>query len=1185
MTRRRDLRLETLENRRLLAGDCLIPNSADMESPAAVPVADVDSFAAGEPLVERPVMSEVEADFIVPDGALLSDPFVNLEFIHGSDFVQQQGDQVFVLDQSSWNNDSSRLLVYTQMETGELELQSETDLSFRAERMLLVGDRAIMMRTVWNEMPPPIIHLGGSEPLENPNQTDFRDVLPDSGGSEGFAAEFGPLPALWLHPNQQTDIEVIHFGESISSSRGTVDGHVVQTDVHGDQLALVAEIEPIYGIQGWPTIWPGPSTKQIHWFDLSGSSVEPIATQSVEGWSLVKLIEGDALVASRERPTIDWIPPGNLDQFLVPEVTVIDDGRNGDGSSADGNGDDDQETPSPEAILTRYSIRDGEVVQVGQLDLGGGAMPSVHVSEDGLTAFTMAVSYSRSQPELTIHLLDLSESSPRIFETIEQTHFRGNLLGANSEYIVLQNDNDNSIYIINADQSTDQVAADRVQAVPLDDELIWVSSLTGATEIDPSSDTLSLKATRIPSVDEPPTIADDEHLSRRSEPFDQLIGLPWEPVLHERVILTLSLSQAQITSEGLVPDQYDPFLLDPWYEIDSDTERFGYLARRAPEVPQDDDSETEEDGVNDDGTAENDSNDDNIGTDGMIRDRDETVEPLTPYEPEPYYGLGSVGMVFGRFNDDGLFVQEGFIPLQQAREINVDTERLLVRTHDSLIQYDWDSPTDPITTELPNREPAISAVDDSYEVWDDGQPYLLDVLANDHHRDHWFIHRPSPLQIVELVDAPDGVEIVNGQFVRVSADLMASSDSITFSYVISNGSETASANVNITIEHVTQEDIDQVVDAVRVQAATDLGLNLDEVTVGAVRQVRDSIERHRETPVVVSDVADDPNATVPSGFLVADDSPQLRVELGFPGGRALYGASMSGSIFQISVRREESTDPIIAMSVRAVDSAGVVIEQVEVGQEFTIEVLAEDLRSGGGGVYSAYFDMLLRGEGIELTGDHETGDGFQSIADGELRAHEVDEFGAVSVFASPPGRAGNLVVYRFQALATSAGPQSVSLNAPDHHTSENTVYGRDTLVHSDRIEFGNLVLTVSDVSESAAADVNGSGDVSALDALMVINFLSEYGSGQLSELASVMRTADAMGEANLSPNAMDDAITSMERLDVNQSGSITALDALVIINRLNRPSTEGEPVTTLAPLSADTISHHDDDDERRGQLF
>ncbi|MFG0253505.1 MAG: NF038122 family metalloprotease [Rhodopirellula sp. JB053] len=79
------------------------------------------------------------------------------------------------------------------------------------------------------------------------------------------------------------------------------------------------------------------------------------------------------------------------------------------------------------------------------------------------------------------------------------------------------------------------------------------------------------------------------------------------------------------------------------------------------------------------------------------------------------------------------------------------------------------------------------------------------------------------------------------------------------------------------------------------------------------------------------------------------------------------------------------------------------------------------------------------------------------------------------------------------------------------------------------------------------ADVNGDQSISALDALLTINYLN--------------RRASATTQEGLSVEA--------QQLDVSGDGSVTAVDALIIINLLNESDASGEPIRV--PISDHSI--------------
>lgn len=70
-------------------------------------------------------------------------------------------------------------------------------------------------------------------------------------------------------------------------------------------------------------------------------------------------------------------------------------------------------------------------------------------------------------------------------------------------------------------------------------------------------------------------------------------------------------------------------------------------------------------------------------------------------------------------------------------------------------------------------------------------------------------------------------------------------------------------------------------------------------------------------------------------------------------------------------------------------------------------------------------------------------------------------------------------------------------------------------------------------NKTMPADVNGDGEVSPIDALRVINFINRHG------------TISGLSASDV------DALFAGNMLDTNNDGNITAVDALLVINHLN----------------------------------
>ena len=92
-------------------------------------------------------------------------------------------------------------------------------------------------------------------------------------------------------------------------------------------------------------------------------------------------------------------------------------------------------------------------------------------------------------------------------------------------------------------------------------------------------------------------------------------------------------------------------------------------------------------------------------------------------------------------------------------------------------------------------------------------------------------------------------------------------------------------------------------------------------------------------------------------------------------------------------------------------------------------------------------------------------------------------------------------------------------------------------------------------------DVNGDGSVSAIDALLVINNVGNATGATTQEFAS----------------------SFLDSTDVNGDGFVSSLDALRIINSLNTPAAQPPE---LSPLSVDSFFADDEQDESEiGLLF
>ncbi|MBX3421834.1 MAG: hypothetical protein KF752_09805 [Pirellulaceae bacterium] len=148
----------------------------------------------------------------------------------------------------------------------------------------------------------------------------------------------------------------------------------------------------------------------------------------------------------------------------------------------------------------------------------------------------------------------------------------------------------------------------------------------------------------------------------------------------------------------------------------------------------------------------------------------------------------------------------------------------------------------------------------------------------------------------------------------------------------------------------------------------------------------------------------------------------------------------------------------------------------------------------------------------------------------------IDEVSAVT--DGSLGNADDELFVRIPLRATAVGTLNVSTNPADilpaHEVSLN---GLDSPISQQQITYGSTQLEIQPSNKwhnkRLQEDVNGDGQVSPIDALRIINFINRHGS------RSVLSAPDV------------DAFFDGGLLDVNNDDSITALDVLLVINRLN----------------------------------
>ena len=250
------------------------------------------------------------------------------------------------------------------------------------------------------------------------------------------------------------------------------------------------------------------------------------------------------------------------------------------------------------------------------------------------------------------------------------------------------------------------------------------------------------------------------------------------------------------------------------------------------------------------------------------------------------------------------------------------------------------------------------------------------------------------------------------------------------------------------------------------------------------------------------------------------------------------------------------------------DGSGTEISSVNVGERFGIEIRAEDLRMFTPTfVFAGFLDVLYDSDRItpadtrpsdnfdfdvDFHGDYSTGAAVGTAATPGI----IDEFGTLFSQASIPAsqypslNPGLIATIYFNAVG--AGLANVIGSPADASPFQDTLlFDEDDPIHRSLLKFETFEFVIGsgapNQNSSLNLDVNDDGFVSPIDALLVINEMNRSSMDMEGE-----QTSDGKGKRYYT--------------DVNGDNRTTALDALKVINYLQRSSStqgSGEQISLL----------------------
>lgn len=239
--------------------------------------------------------------------------------------------------------------------------------------------------------------------------------------------------------------------------------------------------------------------------------------------------------------------------------------------------------------------------------------------------------------------------------------------------------------------------------------------------------------------------------------------------------------------------------------------------------------------------------------------------------------------------------------------------------------------------------------------------------------------------------------------------------------------------------------------------------------------------------------------------------------------------------------------------VRAEDDDGQVVSSVTEGAEFWVVLSVQDLRSNPTGVYAGYFNVSFDPNIATVIGDVDHLE-FTNVTRGTVTEGELKSVGGVSRSQERLG-AGPQDIVRFKVRIEQNGPLTFSVLPSVVSGEELLLYDVNTALPTANVVPGQLALSGQHETEPNE-DMNQDGFVTSIDVLLVINYLNSKMDRQLTSGESV---------STLSLQSADE-IKRAAAYDVSRDGDVTALDALLIINKINfmadRAAAEGEPAKT-----------------------
>jgi hypothetical protein len=298
------------------------------------------------------------------------------------------------------------------------------------------------------------------------------------------------------------------------------------------------------------------------------------------------------------------------------------------------------------------------------------------------------------------------------------------------------------------------------------------------------------------------------------------------------------------------------------------------------------------------------------------------------------------------------------------------------------------------------------------------------------------------------------------------------------------------------------------------------------------------------------------------------------------------------STAKVTVQVGNSTaDDVVRFRLEVTDNSGNPIDQIGVGQSFQLRGYVQQLQPVSGaqlqGVYAAFQDILYNSSLVGIsTLNYETVFGFRgegqtpvagrdypNAPSGDVRIPGlINELGSVSRevpstinFPGTTEKLQFIIPVTASAVGTAVFQGDPADISPAH---DSLVFDPTTPLLPSQIRYTSDSVTIVSsavlgsgegfTNSSNRFDVNNDGSISPIDALIIINSLGRGGSRSLS---------NPSGEGEFSPTMF---------IDVNGDGSVSPIDVLQVINAINRRTTSGEGESAAVTIAGSSSASVDD---------